>query len=91
MGERREDQAYETSDRFRYVWVPLILAGVISLVLTGVVFGLRMYEIKDVQNYLKYGMLWGGYILAQQNVEAWNAEKPGRENLEGTKTGRNKK
>lgn len=75
----------------RYVWVPLILAGVISLVLTGIVFGLRMYEIKDVQNYLKYGiLLWGGYILAQA-VNLKLMQRSLVRDLEGTKTGRNKK
>ena len=75
----------------RYVWVPLILAGVISLVLTGTVFGLRMYEIKDVQNYLKYGiLLWGGYILAQA-VNLKLMQRSLVRDLEGTKTGRNKK
>lgn len=75
----------------RYVWVPLILAGVISFVLTGTVFGLRMYEIKDVQNYLKYGiLLWGGYILAQA-VNLKLMQRSLVRDLEGTKTGRNKK
>ena len=75
----------------RYVWVPLILAGVSSFVLTGVVFGLRMYEIKDVQNYLKYGiLLWGGYILAQA-VNLKLMQRSLVRDLEGTKTGRNKK
>lgn len=75
----------------RYVWVPLILAGVISFVLTGIVFGLRMYEIKDVQNYLKYGiLLWGGYILAQA-VNLKLMQRSLVRDLEGTKTGRNKK
>ena len=74
----------------RYVWVPLILAGVSSFVLTGVVFGLRMYEIKDVQNYLKYGiLLWGGYILAQA-VNLKLMQRSLVRDLEGTKTGRNK-
>ena len=75
----------------RYVWVPLILAGVISFVLTGTVFGLRMYEIKDVQNYMKYGiLLWGGYILVQA-VNLKLMQRSLVRDLEGTKTGRNKK
>lgn len=75
----------------RYVWVPLILAGVISFVLTGTVFGLRKYEIKDVQNYMKYGiLLWGGYILAQA-VNLKLMQRSLVRDLEGTKTGRNKK
>ena len=50
----------------RYVWVPLALACGISLLLTGILWKLRLYQAADMAAYLKWGLpVWGVYVLAQ--------------------------
>ena len=50
----------------RYVWIPLMLGAGVSLVLTGILWKLRLYQTSDMTAYLKWGLLvWGAYILIQ--------------------------
>lgn len=50
----------------RFVWIPLIVAMTVSVVFTGIIFKLRLYEMGDIIGYLKYGViLWSVYTAAQ--------------------------
>ena len=50
----------------RYVRIPLLLGAGVSLVLTGILWKLRLYQTSDMTDYLKWGLLvWGAYILIQ--------------------------
>lgn len=62
LGMRQEERIYlEKREVSRFVWIPLGLAALLSIILTVIVFILRMYQIEDVINYTKYGILiWIG-------------------------------
>lgn len=62
LGMRQEERIYlEKREVSRFVWVPLCLAALLSVILTGIVFALRMYQTEDVIHYLKYAVLiWSG-------------------------------
>lgn len=50
----------------RLVWVPLVVAMAISVIFTGIVFKLRLYDLGDMMDYVKYGaVLWGVYFVVQ--------------------------
>lgn len=50
----------------RYMWIPLSLAGVVTALLTGILWKLRLYQSSDILSFLKYAIpLWGGYVFIQ--------------------------
>lgn len=64
--DKEERICLEKREISRYVWIPLALAGGVSVVLTGLIWKLRLYEMSDIVNYIKYGILvWGGYVILQ--------------------------
>ena len=65
MGEK-ERTGLMKREISRYVRIPLLLGAGVSLVLTGILWKLRLYQTSDMTAYLKWGLLvWGAYILIQ--------------------------
>ncbi|MFQ7155733.1 MAG: hypothetical protein ACLRQR_03220 [Merdimonas faecis] len=65
MGEKERTRLLKR-EISRYVRIPLLLGAGVSLVLTGILWKLRLYQTSDMTDYLKWGLLvWGAYILIQ--------------------------
>ena len=65
MGEKERTRLMKR-EISRYVWIPLLLGAGVSLVLTGILWKLRIYQTPDMAAYLKCGLLiWGVYVLVQ--------------------------
>lgn len=49
-----------------FIAAPLIIAGTVCLILTGITLHLRQYEMSDVTGYLRYAaVIYAGYIFVQ--------------------------
>lgn len=67
LGMRTDERIYlEKREVSRFVWIPLGIGALLSLILTGIVFKLRMYQAEDILNYMKHAIvIWGGCAAIQ--------------------------
>lgn len=56
----------------RFVWIPLGTGTVISMVFTGIVWGLRDFQMDDIRRYVLWqGLIWMIYAIIQIGNMKW--------------------
>lgn len=56
----------------RFVWIPLGTGAVISMVFTGIVWGLRDFQMDDIRRYVLWqGLIWMIYAIIQIGNMKW--------------------
>ena len=63
---RRERICIEKKEISRFVTIPSVIAVIVTVLYSGIVFGLRDYHLNDVKNYvINAGVLWIIYFILQ--------------------------
>lgn len=63
---RRERICIEKKEISRFVTIPSVIVVIVTVLYSGIVFGLRDYHLNDVKNYvINAGVLWIIYFILQ--------------------------